>query len=920
MYTWPSSIVYHSEQGKKRRKGKSKATLLPYPRIEGGAVTSATLQDRDGHYEWFTAQGQIASRKLVCSAEAVLAFPETRPLQPRLQTTPLVQRAEQGAHFIRTHYPDVDIPAELIREQVGAEIQAENSLRSFDPLSGDLVTSFHLPNASKKWLTFMAFPMGETGCELSEVHGYRRGDAGLTLFEDFSNVEFSVKHGIFVEPSHRPVKAFDTPLLQLVSSPPSNDSDKEPVLAVRTFSSTTLLSLSMPHLKLSKKASSIEISEIGSFSRSDLDDHLAVDVRIQRSLELALLVNSQGGIFRCDLRGLAAPLGEHEDTCFLMSSKAVELADFRASGHGLQVFAAPQTGCLLTSIGSDGPGNLTRLVTTSEAAWIDPRFSSRPVFAFKHEREYDRTLTSCAINIGEALSSRRNSLITVYDVSSDKGGLVRSHTPPYCLPRCFPRGPHAGFHVITDPGGTGSACLLRLSDRGAVHQAALSFTPDGAQATPEIEIHWSDGVQTLATDSRTRKPDVGKLGARETKEIDLHHAYQRLFSPLDASESVYPTEDADAVYQTLDMMPSFWQEASATHEHLLTTYAGNARTSPSQLMYDTLSFDIAFLSGEEPTHASRADFLTRSTLSSKRGFRALSQGRVPRDTLIKKAAWHADLQPVLQRFMPDISSDAQSTADRLHKYDLILDDYRSGPSLRRESEAREQLAIDLALSTDVFCAHAFTKPETKSDDDDSFEKMSRAAEAMSLLDTEPPPVRFGFLSPTPAEDYYKRSSIEAGAADSSDVELPAVVRLLLTEWDVGSDPESYAYHDPYSDQRPAASSPIPNSPIRKRGARSQPPPTQSQRPPMVVTAAAPPIIAHSQPAPSFSMPSSQPALRRPAAGSLDAAGFSQALDSELRSQSQTFMASTQVVPGPFGGRPAAGKKKAAAGKKRISGF
>jgi hypothetical protein len=48
-----------------------------------------------------------------------------------------------------------------------------------------------------------------------------------------------------------------------------------------------------------------------------------------------------------------------------------------------------------------------------------------------------------------------------------------------------------------------------------------------------------------------------------------------LFSPLDATEAVYPAENAGAVYQTLDIMPLFWQEASTAHEHLLTMYAQN---------------------------------------------------------------------------------------------------------------------------------------------------------------------------------------------------------------------------------------------------------------------------------------------------------------------------------------------------------
>jgi hypothetical protein len=75
----------------------------------------------------------------------------------------------------------VDVPAELIREQVGVEAQLEDSLRAFDPLVGDLVASFHVSDGSKRQWSFMAFPIGETGCDLSTVLHIPWGNAVLTL-------------------------------------------------------------------------------------------------------------------------------------------------------------------------------------------------------------------------------------------------------------------------------------------------------------------------------------------------------------------------------------------------------------------------------------------------------------------------------------------------------------------------------------------------------------------------------------------------------------------------------------------------------------------------------------------------------------------------------------------------------------------
>lgn len=379
------------------------------------------------------------------------------------------------------------------------------------------------------------------------------------------------------------------------------------------------------------------------------------------------------------------------------------------------------------------------------------------------------------------------------------------------------------------------------------------------------------------------------MGARETQEIDFRQAYQRLFFPLDAAESIYPAETADTVYQTLDAMPLFWKRASIPDEHLLTI------------------LDIAFRSGEEPAHASRADFLTQSALSSRRGFRALTQGRVPRETLIHGAGWHFDFEPVLQMFVPDISCDVQSMVERLHKYDLILDECRSGSSLRRESEAREQLAVDLALSTDVFSAQPFAGSRVDLTEDDRFETMSRAAESMTLLETGPPPVQFGHLSPI-------RHNAQSTMDDAStDLELQPGVRLLLAEWDIGTNPDQFTYHDPYDDQQPASSTPIIPSPMRKRAGKDQTLVTQSQRPPLVAITA-PPVIATDSRVALTAVSTSQPVMT----SSRNEAVSERAPD--LPSDSHATMASTQCVPGPFGGRLATGRKKIVAVKKRVGGF
>jgi len=269
--------------------------------------------------------------------------------------------------------------------------------------------------------------------------------------------------------------------------------------------------------------------------------------------------------------------------------------------------------------------------------------------------------------------------------------------------------------------------------------------------------------------------------------------------------------------------------------------------------------------------------------------------------LIKGAAWHVNLEPVLRRFVPDIADDVQSIAEGLHRYDLVLDDYRSGSSLRRESEAREQLAVDLALSTDVYSAQPFAKAETEVTEDEKLETMSRAAEAMTLSEMGLPSVHFGYLNPVLPMTH------NSPGAESTSLTLPTGVLLLLSDWVPGIDPDRYAYRDPYNDQLPGATSTfVHRAPIRKNGGGDGDGTLATQ-----TSMAAPPVIARSRAEPPRLISSSQPVTML-VTGSVN--------DPEYVGDSCAPVASTQVVPGPFGGRPPAVRKKLASGKKRVGGF
>jgi hypothetical protein len=111
--------------------------------------------------------------------------------------------------------------------------------------------------------------------------------------------------------------------------------------------------------------------------------------------------------------------------------------------------------------------------------------------------------------------------------------LVQSHALPYSLSGRFPNGPHAGFYIThphPESGNATTASLVQLTSRGAVYQTALALgqNEDETPSSVTIDVSWSSAVHQLATASGRQRPDVGKLGARSTQEVDFREVYQRI--------------------------------------------------------------------------------------------------------------------------------------------------------------------------------------------------------------------------------------------------------------------------------------------------------------------------------------------------------------------------------------------------------
>ncbi|KAL0581563.1 hypothetical protein V5O48_000492 [Marasmius crinis-equi] len=446
------------------------------------------------------------------------------------------------------------------------------------------------------------------------------------------------------------------------------------------------------------------------------------------------------------------------------------------------------------------------------------------------------------------LLSRKNGLVTACNVLLDE--LAHQDGRPYVL-TSGSRDTFAGHTFLPRNGDDGS--FFRVMEDGGLVRYDLNWG-DGDEIQSQ-GLNWSDDVLALRDSSTSRKPNHGPLGGREFSQVNLRPVYEHLFSDLEAE-----VEDLDEV---LDSLSTYWQRTEAPVDYVLTTH------------------DIIRSCGDEPERPSRSNFLAPNSLISTDGYRALLGGRFPWETLRQNSQWHRGIGDTLSNVPTHRNDDIQSLNDSLTSPDVFEDEDTDARIRRRQEKAREGLSLDLILSKDIYC-HRPVPSLTPA--------LETMAGALSLSE-EPPSVAFSFLQPMHSGDHYSKEEEK-----DEQVEMPLGVRLLLKEWEIGTDPNDAVFTDPYGEQEP------PNI-LRKKSAFSPPPiepvpfEVQPQAPPMVLASStlAPTPVTKTLPQ-TFSQPIDN--LPVPSEG-----------------ETQGMFASTQVLPGPFGARP---KKKP--GKKRLGGF
>ncbi|KAL4077135.1 hypothetical protein V8B97DRAFT_1939889 [Scleroderma yunnanense] len=858
-----------------------------WPHLDYGSLGRITLVEQDGQLKWSTVVDTTSRRRLTPLGGSTRVFPETRPPSINLREHSTRKRSEQGLQYLRTYFPDADFPSDLVQDEVVAQAKESNGP---EPSLGNLLELSPLHHTENAYNVL--FPMGDLNNELN-VSSLVPSTSGKTIFKASGVASFT----------------FDTPILQLSSSALSSH-DPNTAL-VRTYTSVSLIRIS-PEVDGPHK----EITRDIDLTRSHTGDIPIVDSRILGAGPDIVTVNRIGHVYKCNVyaagkamqmiegsrasaEGSQAGLVDYfwqlgatnrNDECFLTSRTSVKHLDFRSSNNATVIYSLDNPREVVTSYETPGSDHLSRVTTTGGVVWLDDRYPRKPLLEFKHHRGHDVTLKILTVQLTDGpkslLTSRKNGLVTVYDVGRSMHNLVHCNSTPVCLPWDKPMfTKYTGLAVVPLACGSGMS-LLRLTEQGGIHRQDIgvttsSETEDQPTGKDDPAYEWNADVQELDRKAKNLSPYFGPVAGRHFTEVDLRAAYERIFA-LRGNNDNDSDEDFCA---KLSRFPSVWEQTEVPFEGMLTM------------------LDVVTHVAEESKIPAWADFFAGCIMDHKQSFRALMRGDLSCQDLASRAPWHHSILDTVRHLPYEISSDWSTFHEWLKKLESEPDGEKSTASLQRRSEAREHVVVDLALSCDVFSPQPIVKPSSMNTKPAAI----LGETSGDSVPEEPPEVQFGYFRPIRkvGVNHYTNAGETSVLLpeESAAVSSPLGVRLLLSEWQTGVDVENYVYHDPYNTTE---SVPIPAPPRRKQALPTSPPVPQiivasKRRPPAVMTAAP-----------------TQPPWELFGTRTVEYSHSQGTAFNSIPDSSQELMTSTQVLPGPHGGRPVVGKKKVA--KKRMGGF
>ncbi|KIY72071.1 hypothetical protein CYLTODRAFT_486664 [Cylindrobasidium torrendii FP15055 ss-10] len=844
-----------------------------FPLLSHGLVEAASLEERQGQFEWTLLKDHGIHTFRMNSYNKV--FHSTHQPTVRPQLTHIAHQAEQGANFLRKHFPDVDVTSELMREEIERDAAILTELNNFDPLKGNLIGC--VDNH------YLAFPMGETGSDLNLS---------------------SLENGVF-RANATPAISFQTPITHVVPSCSS-------MLAVRTYGNTSIL-----RVRPSDEFHN-EVDSIASITPHTMGGRPLADIKIPSS-SITYAVNDAGLVYLYDIESSQASVvyealastgsnsfwrlanASTETSCLLASSKILKSLDYRASHQSSTILKIPEDNGFITSI-EPQDGSLVRLCTTEHLLWLDTRFPMQPLLGAAHNRRGDRTLVSQTIQLTydtlTFLTSLKNGFVNVYDISraSENDKLHANHDTSSLTSPSNVVGAVRGKTFVTHADLREDMLgILQLNEDGAVYHA--KYTLESAQSqsdgiamdmTPGAD--WDDAVGELY---ESKRQGVKTLAEREFVEEDISMLYNLICENIQARD----TPRIPATLAEVAKAASVKSTCGDAPEHILTMYDALHRAHPTT---------------KSP---SRSSWLTQSVMNSMRGAEALRQQHITTRDL-STGARHWDLVDILARFDPSITRDGDAIG--------IAEGYEFDDSQTKEwnQRARQLLFADIIMASSISSPHHSASPRPAN------LNLETMTEALSIA-PDPPEVEFSHLRPDAnfrmpswkcvseqrehEEDEEDETVVNTDSITRDDdlegkgaskLKLRRGIRLLLDEWTVGTSPEDYTFLNPYQDAPSSSPTTTLHHGKSKNSNTAQSRSLPSKRPPAIVPLVqrAPPALRSTQP---FSSQQSEPSSTR-------------ANDFRGGSQVSALATSTQIMPGPYGGRPSAVKKKPA--RKRLGGF
>ncbi|KAI6118836.1 hypothetical protein EV401DRAFT_1862589 [Pisolithus croceorrhizus] len=881
-----------------------------WPHLDHGSLGRTTLTTKaDGRLQWSFVTDTARRRKVVPIGPPARIFPDSRPPEINVREHSIRKRSEEGLQYLRNYFPDADFPGDLVRHELTAVAEGPAGVGPSDSSTGNLLEL--LPSHPSSNVYDLLFPMGPLGRELNVL-----------------SLSPSPLGGFTFRASGVPSFTFDTPILQLSGSTSSLRSDRLPynIALARTYTSVSLIKLST-----STDDSHLQVTRDIEFTRADTGDIPIADSRILEAGPHIILANRVGHVFKSDICAagnatcVISPSWKHRpnlsdvfwqlgvassrDGCFLTSSTGVKYLDFRTSGTARVVYSLDKPGAVVTCYETPGRDNLSHVTTTSDIIWLDDRFAKKPILSFKHHRSYDRTLKTLTVQLGFGplvlLTSRKNGLVTVYDVSRGTDGLVHCNSPPSCLPWNKPLNAlYAGCTAVASP-CMSKMSFLALTHQGGIYQQDIQIiTGDEMPAFIEgnrVVRVWDADVDKLDKQASDLHPDVGPVGGRHFTEVNFRGVYDSWYLSLKIGNDGL----GEAFRDELAQLPAFWQRVENPLEVILTTWI-ILPFAESSADYAISRLDlVAYVADKSKAPA---NFFTSCVTSGKSACQAVARGDISVKELADLTPWNYNLLKTMHRLPYDIPDDLSTFTEHLKMLQLESGGEGAESSLRRQTEAQEQLAMDISLSCDVFSPRPIAMPRsTEAVSERIYEENRHAGVA-----DEPPDIEFSFFRPVLriGANHYMPPEETSPMLTEEDTKIssPMGVRLLLADWEVGSKVENYNYRDPYNATEVERTS----GPRRKQVLRT-PAPTQStvvpsQRPPTIVAATG----ARSAVRPQWEVIGTEVTHTTKQSYSQETAFYS-----TFDTSSQDPMPSTQVLPGPYGGRLTAGKKKPT--KKRVGG-